>query len=102
MDGTATAELSAEIAIGVYAETVDEAQLTVQITDLWVTHKETKASARKTREELKVLRCQLAERLYALKIILVPSNLHCHLIPMFSVKTSRVRVVDEPSAPGIS
>jgi hypothetical protein len=44
-----------------------EGQLIDDITSLWSAHKEAKASARKTREELKLLRAQLGEKLHALK-----------------------------------
>jgi hypothetical protein len=66
-DGTTIAGFCAEIAIDAQVETLDEAHLAMQITDLWLTHREAKASARKTRDELKAVRCQIGEKLHALK-----------------------------------
>lgn len=47
-----------------------ETQLTADIACLWSAHKEAKATVGKTREELKLLRAQLSEKLHALKTLL--------------------------------
>ncbi len=69
-DKPVAAEVCEETAIGMQTETADEAQLTMQIRDLWSTHQEQKVSARRTREELKVIRVQLAEKLHLMKTTL--------------------------------
>lgn len=47
-----------------------EAQLTTEVRDLWKSHNQARGVVRKSREELKVIRTTLAERLHELKGIL--------------------------------
>jgi hypothetical protein len=66
-----------------------EAQLTTEVSDLWKSHHQAQGAARKTREELKVIRTNLAARLHELKGILCrpgrggawSSFLDAHAIP---------------------
>ena len=52
-------------------DTGAEAKLTAEITNLWAEQKDGRASARRTRAELKSLRLALAEKLHIMKAILV-------------------------------
>ena len=52
----------------------DETQVDAEITRLWSAHQDQAATARQTREELKGLRRSLAERLHAMKTLLVQTG----------------------------
>jgi hypothetical protein len=49
------------------AEPENETQLCAEIDSLWTSHQEHKINARRTRDDLKQIRLQLAEKLYTLK-----------------------------------
>jgi len=52
----------------------DETQVDAEIIRLWSAQRDQAATVRKTREELKALRCNLAERLHAMKTLLVQTG----------------------------
>jgi hypothetical protein len=49
---------------------LDEPQLIGEISDLWQIHAQTKGALRKSREDIKQIRADLAKRLYELKAVL--------------------------------
>ena len=51
-------------------ESEEERQLASEISELWATHLQAKTVAKKTKEELKVIRERLGERLYQMKQVL--------------------------------